>query len=111
VAKERAVISARLRKPKAATHRSARGGAAAEVALSATTVHRIWQKYGLQLHRVETFKFNRDPEPDFKRADIRALSRSARAPAGAVRGRKTRRFRRLTAVSRCCRCGPGCPPA
>jgi transposase len=71
-AKERAVISATLRKPKAATHWSARR-LAAEVGLSAATVHRIWQKYGLQPHRVETFKFSRDPEFDFKLADITGL--------------------------------------
>lgn len=71
-AKERAVISATLRKPKAATHWSARR-LAEEVGLSAATVHRIWQKYGLQPHRVETFKFSRDPEFDFKLADITGL--------------------------------------
>jgi hypothetical protein len=45
-AKERAVISATLRKPKAATHWSARR-LAKGLGLSAATVHRIWQKYGL----------------------------------------------------------------
>ena len=71
-AKEQAVISATLRKPKAATHWSARR-LAKEVGLSAATVHRIWQKYGLQPHRVETFKFSRDPEFDGKLADIVGL--------------------------------------
>ena len=71
-AKERAVISATLRRPKAATHWSARR-LAQQVGLSAATVHRLWQKYGLQPHRVETFKFSRDPEFDFKLADITGL--------------------------------------
>lgn len=71
-AKEQAVVSATLRKPKVATHWSARR-LAKEVGLSAATVHRIWQKYGLQPHRVETFKFSRDPEFDAKLADIVAL--------------------------------------
>jgi transposase len=71
-AKERAVISATLRKPKAATHWSARRLAKA-VGLSAATIHRIWQKYGLQPHRMETFKFSRDPQFDFKLADITGL--------------------------------------
>jgi transposase len=71
-AKERAVISATLRKPKAATHWSARR-LAKGLGLSAATVHRIWQKYGLQPHRVETFKFSRDPQFDFKLADITGL--------------------------------------
>ena len=71
-AKEQAVISATLRKPKAATHWSARR-LAKVVGLSSATVHRIWQKYGLQPHRVETFKFSRDPQFDAKLADIVGL--------------------------------------
>ena len=71
-AKEQAVVSATLRKPKAATHWSARR-LAKEVGLSAATVHRIWQKYGLQPHPVETFKFSPDPEFDGKLADIVGL--------------------------------------
>jgi len=71
-AKERAVISVTLRKPKAATHWSARR-LAKEVGLSPATVHRIWQKYGLQPHRVESFKFSTDPEFDAKLADIVGL--------------------------------------
>jgi transposase len=46
---------------------------AKEVKLSPATVHRIWQKYGLQPHRVERFKFSRDPEFDGKLADIVGL--------------------------------------
>ncbi len=53
--KEQAVLSASLRKPKAATHWSTRG-LAKEVGLSRASVHRIWRKYGLQPHRLETFK-------------------------------------------------------
>ena len=70
--KERAVISATLRKPKAATHWSARR-LAKQVGLSSATVHRIWQKYGLQPHRVETFKFSTDPDFDAKLADVVGL--------------------------------------
>ena len=71
-AREQAVVSATLRKPKAATHWSARR-LAQQVGLSSATVHRIWQKYGLQPHRVETFKFSRDPQFDAKLADIVGL--------------------------------------
>src|SRR5207244_6731449 len=71
-AKEQAVISATLRKPKAATHWSARR-MAKQVGLSPATVHRIWQKYGLQPHRVETFKFSCDPQFNAKLADIVGL--------------------------------------
>jgi transposase len=71
-AKEQAVVSATLRKPEVATHWSARR-LAREVGLSPATVHRIWQKYGLQPHRVESFKFSRDPEFEQKLADIAGL--------------------------------------
>lgn len=71
-AKEQSVISATLRKPKVGTHWSARR-LAKEVGLAPATVHRIWQKYGLQPHRVETFKFSRDLEFDAKLADIVGL--------------------------------------
>ena len=71
-AKEQAVISATLRKPKAATHWSALR-LAKQVGLSSATVHRIWQKHGLQPHRTETFKFSRDPQFDAKLADIVGL--------------------------------------
>jgi transposase len=71
-AKEHAVVAATLRASKAATHWSARR-LAKEVGLSHATVHRIWQKHGLQPHRVETFKFSRDPEFESKMADVVGL--------------------------------------
>jgi transposase len=70
--KERAVVAATLRAPSPATHWSARR-LADRVELSSASVHRIWQKYGLQPHRVETFKFSRDPEFDSKMADVIGL--------------------------------------
>ncbi|MGO9449577.1 MAG: IS630 family transposase [Candidatus Binataceae bacterium] len=72
VAKERAVLSATVRKPAAATHWSTRR-LAKEVGLSRASVHRIWQKYGLQPHRVETFKFSTDPDFDRKLTDVVGL--------------------------------------
>ena len=71
-AKERAIVTATMRKPKAATHWSVRR-LAAEVGVSPATVHRIWQAYGLQPHRVETFKFCTDPDFATKLADIVGL--------------------------------------
>ena len=50
-AKEQAVVAATLKPPSSATHWSARR-LARQVGLSKDTVHRIWQKYGLQPHRV-----------------------------------------------------------
>ena len=70
--KELAVVTATMRPPKHATHWSARR-LAKEVGLSFMTVYRIWQKYGLQPHRVETFKFSTDPEFDAKLTDIVGL--------------------------------------
>jgi transposase len=72
VAKERAVIAATMRPPKAGTHWSTRA-LAREVGLSHMAVQRIWKKHGLQPHRVETFKLSRDPEFDRKMADIVGL--------------------------------------
>lgn len=71
-AREKAVLSATLRKPAAATHWSTRR-LAREVGLSRASVHRIWRKYGLQPHRAESFKFSTDPEFDRKLADIVGL--------------------------------------
>jgi transposase len=71
-AKERAVLSATIRKPASATHWSTRRLAKA-VGLSRASVHRIWQKYGLQPHRVETFKFSTDPDFDRKLTDVVGL--------------------------------------
>jgi transposase len=71
-AKERSVVEATLRPPKAATHWSARR-LAKEVGISPATVHRIWQKYGLQPHRVKRFKFSTDPDFDAKLADVIGL--------------------------------------
>jgi transposase len=70
--KEQAVVAATMKPPKNATHWSARR-LAKEVGVSHMTVHRIWKKYGLQPHRVETFKFSTDPDFDTKLADIVGL--------------------------------------
>ncbi len=46
--------------PKGATHWSTRS-MAAEVGLSQTAISRIWRAFGLQPHRVESFKLSTDP--------------------------------------------------
>ena len=100
-------MSATLRRPKAATHWSARR-LAREVGLSRASVHRIWQKYGLQPHRTEHFKFSTDPQFDAKLADIvGALSRCARS-RWCCAWTRNRKFRRSTAPSQRCRCGRTC---
>jgi transposase len=55
------VVAATLeRAPKAATHWSTRS-MAAQVGLSQSAVSRIWRAFGLQPHRVESFKLSTDP--------------------------------------------------
>ena len=58
--------------PEDATHWSRRSMARA-TGLSATTVHRIWGAFGLQPHRVETFKLSGDPHFVDKVRDIIGL--------------------------------------
>ena len=70
--KELAVVAATMRPPQHATHWSARR-LAKGIGLSFMSVHRVWEKYGLQPHRVETFKFSTDPEFAAKLADIVGL--------------------------------------
>lgn len=73
-AEEEADIVERTRttKPSHATHWTVRT-MAQQVGVSPATVHRIWQAYGLQPHRVENFKFSTDPEFVRKVRDIVGL--------------------------------------
>jgi transposase len=58
--------------PKNATHWSSRG-MARELELSTSTVQRIWRAFGLQPHRLETFKLSTDPEFVAKVRDVVGL--------------------------------------
>jgi hypothetical protein len=49
---------------------------------SFSTVARIWRKWGIQPHRVETFKFSTDPELEAKIRDVVGLY--VDPPLGAV---------------------------
>jgi transposase len=66
------VEATRSTKPKNATHWTVRTMALRQ-GVSPASVHRIWQAYGLQPHRVETFKFSNDPEFVHKVRDILGL--------------------------------------
>ena len=67
------VIERRLNTtPKDATHWSIRS-MAAETGLSHTTIRRIWNAFGLQPHRSETFKLSTDPQFVDKVQDIVGL--------------------------------------
>ncbi len=57
-----ALVAATLESvPKDATHWSSRGMARAS-GLSVSTVQRVWRAFGLQPHRLETFKLFTDPD-------------------------------------------------
>jgi transposase len=72
-ARVEAVVTATLEGlPKTATHWSTRA-MAAEQGISHTSVKRIWQAFGLQPHRVETFKLSTDPQFIEKVRDIVGL--------------------------------------
>lgn len=58
--------------PPAATHWSSRGMAKAS-GLSVSTVQRIWRAFGLQPHRMETFKLSTDPDFVAKVRDVVGL--------------------------------------
>ena len=73
-ARKRAQVVAKTLKPpgEGLTHWSSRE-LAAEVGLSHSTVHRIWQAHDLQPHRIETFKFSTDPDAEDKIHDVVGL--------------------------------------
>jgi transposase len=54
------------------THWSARF-LAAELGISFASVARIWRKWDIQPHRIETFKFSTDPELELKVRDVIGL--------------------------------------
>ena len=58
--------------PKDATHWSSRGMAKAS-GLSVSSVQRIWRAFGLQPHRIETFKLSTDPDFVAKVRDVVGL--------------------------------------
>ena len=58
--------------PKNATHWSSRGMAKAS-GLSTSSVQRIWRAFGLQPHRLETFKLSSDPDFVAKVRDVVGL--------------------------------------
>ena len=66
------IVATTLTPPEGVTHWSARR-LAKQVGVGHSTVHRIWQAYDLKPHRIETFKFSRDPELREKVVDIVGL--------------------------------------
>ena len=63
------------------THWSARF-LAAELGISFASVARIWRKWRIQPHRLETFKFSTDPELEAKIRDVVGLYLAAAGQRG-----------------------------
>ena len=72
-AKSARIVALTLKTPPAGlTHWSTRE-LAQRVGVSHMTVHRIWRAHALQPHRVETFKFSKDPLAEEKIRDVVGL--------------------------------------
>jgi hypothetical protein len=67
------------------THWSSRFPAA-ELGISFATVDRAWRKWGIQPHRIETFKFSTDPQLEAKIRDVVGLCLSPPDNAVVVSG-------------------------
>ena len=94
--------------PRGATHWSTRG-LAKQVAVSQSTVSRVWRAFGLQPHRSETFKLSTDPFFVEKVRDIVGLYLNPPERRWCCAWMRRARSRRWIARSRCCRYGPGLP--
>jgi transposase len=66
------IVAITMAPPEGMTHWSARR-LAQRVGVGKSTVHHIWRAYDLKPHRVETFKFSRDPQLKEKVVDIVGL--------------------------------------
>lgn len=72
-AKGARIVALTLRPPpQGLTHWSTRE-LAQRVGVSHATVHRLWQAHALQPHRLESFKFTRDPQAESKIRDVVGL--------------------------------------
>ena len=91
--------------PPDATHWSSRGMAAAS-GLSVSTVQRIWRAFGLQPHRLETFKLSTDPDFVAKVRDVVGLYVSPPQHALVLCVDEKSQIQALDRTQPRCRCGP-----
>lgn len=103
---ERVIIRTLETTPVGATHWSTRDMAKA-AHLSRPTVHRIWQAFGLQPHRTETFKLSPDPLL-IDKGGCTSIRPSTRSCCASMRSRTSKRS---TGRRPCCRCSPAKPSA
>jgi hypothetical protein len=75
--------------------------------VSRMMVHRVWQRFDIQPHRVEKFKLSNDPQFAEKVRDIAGLYPLRNALWCSLSTKKAR-FRLWTAPLRSCRCARDC---
>ena len=92
------------RKPKAATHWSVRA-IAKETGITKSTVHRLFQLFGLQPHRTRSFKLSTDPFFVEKLRDVVGLYLNPPDKAGCFASTRRARSRPSNAPSPCFRWG------
>jgi transposase len=92
--------------PRNATHWSLRSMAAA-VGHAPSTIHRIWKAFGLQPHRIETFKLSTDPLFVEKVRDIVGLYMAPPNELWCSASMRRAKSRHWTGLSLCCRCALG----
>lgn len=95
--------------PEDATHWSSRGMAKAS-GLSVSTVQRVWRAFGLQPHRMETFKLSTDPNFVAKVRDVVGLYVSPPEHAIVLCVDEKSQIQALDRTNRCCRCVPASRP-
>ena len=91
--------------PPDGTHWSLRSMARA-VGYAPSTIHGIWQAFGLQPHRSEAFKLSNDPFFVEKVRDIVGLYLAPPERAWSSASTRRAKSRPWIAASRCCPCGP-----
>jgi transposase len=96
--------------PKDATHWSTRS-LAREVGLTQNAVLRIWQAFGLQPHRQESWKLSKDPHFIDKVRDVVGLYLNPPERAVCCASMRSPKSRRSTGPRRSCRCCRASPSA
>ncbi len=96
--------------PADGTHWSTRR-LAAQLGMSQSAVSRIWRAFGLQPHRVETFKLSRDPLFIDKVRDVVGLYLHPPARALVLCVDEKPQIQATTGTAPWCRCAPASPSA
>jgi len=82
---------------------------AERLGISFASVARIWRKWGIQPHRVETFKFSTDPQLEAKLRDVVGLYLDPLPARWCSAATRKTRSRRWIEPSRFCRCAKAFP--